>query len=207
MVENLIGKRFGRLVVISRAPNGRNWHSRWNCICDCGNQCIVSASHLKNGHTQSCGCYHIEQIKEKNTKHGYFGSAIYLEHNAMKKRCYNSNHNEYHIYGGRGITMYEPWQKSFQAYYDYVSKLPNFGKEGYTLNRIDNDGNYEPNNVEWATPKEQANNTRRNRFITYDGRAQTLQQWADETGIKVGTLWARLERGWSVEKALTKHNQ
>lgn len=202
--NNIVGQRFGKLTVISRAKNPNNreteHHAYWRCLCDCGNYHSARGSDLKSGNVQSCGCLQ----KEKTTTHGMRQTPIYSEWCSIKQRCYNSNNNSYKDYGKRGISMCERWKNSFEAFYEDVSKLPYFNKTGYSLNRIDNDGNYEPNNVEWADDKTQANNKRNNHLVKYNGKTQTIAQWADELGINQHTLYSRiLTYHWSVERALT----
>ena len=155
---DLTGQRFGRLVVIERAGS-RYGHSAWLCKCDCGNTIVATASNLK-GRTTSCGCYQREAAARAKTKHGKAHTKIHYIWLAMKKRCFNENSSQFKDWGGRGITVCDEWKNDFQAFYDYVSKLPHFGEAGYSLDRINNDGNYEPNNVRWATRIEQNNNRR-----------------------------------------------
>lgn len=201
--NNLIGQKFGKLTVVERTstPNRpTEHHAYWLCLCECGNNHIARGSDLKNGNVQSCGCLQIEKI----TTHGMRHTPIYAEWCSIKQRCYNPNNKSYKNYGYRGILMCERWRDSFEAFYEDVSKLSNFGKEGYSLNRINNDGIYEPNNVEWANDKTQANNKRNNHLLEYNGKIQTIAQWADELGINQYTLYNRiLTYHWSVEKALT----
>lgn len=129
---------------------------------------------------------------------------IYIEWSGIKTRCYNKNSPQYKNYGGRGIIVCDRWKNSFDAFREDVSKLPHFGEQGYTLNRIDNDGNYEPNNVEWADNITQANNKRNNHLITYNGKTQTLAQWSKETGILSSVIIKRFNLGWNVDEILTK---
>ena len=119
----------------------------------------------------------------------------------MKARCVDSNSHKYHAYGGRGITICEEWLNSFEAFYDWA--MANGYRDDLSIDRIDNDGNYCPENCRWATPKEQANNTRTNRLLEHNGEKRTVSEWADITGIAKKAIYRRLGRGWSVEKALT----
>lgn len=152
--EDLTGKRFCKLMVEKRIENkGKN--TMWLCVCDCGNTVEVNSQNLKSGNTQSCGCLHSEMITESNYKHGLSRDRIYSVWSNMKQRCFNPKVLEYSAYGGRGITVCEEWRNDFKAFYDYVSKLPHFGEEGRSIDRINNNGNYEPGNVRWATSEQQ----------------------------------------------------
>ena len=140
-------------------------------------------------------------------KHGYARKGkkpkIYRIWYAMKGRCHCKTDSAYHNYGGRGIEVCKRWRESFQAFYDDVSKLPHFGEESYTLNRIDNDGNYEPSNVEWATEQEQSFNRRTNFLVTYNARTLPLKQLTNELGLNYKKIWKRIKVfGWNIEKAL-----
>lgn len=138
-----------------------------------------------------------------NYKHGKRNTRIYTIWKSMRQRCYNPNTNRYHLYGARGITVCEEWNKSFKAFYEWA--MANGYADDLTIDRIDVNGNYEPSNCRWATYKEQANNTSKSTHITYNGETHTIAEWADIIGVKMQTLWARLNiYGWSVEDALTK---
>lgn len=157
----MVGKRFGKLTVLKESPNRKGKTVCWICKCDCGNITHpIKGTNLRNGTTKSCGCFVSVKTKEKSLVHGMCGTRIYQIWDNMNQRCRNPNRLEFKNYGGRGITVCEEWKNDFQAFYDYVSQLPHYGEEGYSLDRINNDGNYEPNNVRWATKKEQANNRR-----------------------------------------------
>lgn len=204
---DLTGKRFGKLTVVSRAenaiePNGKP-RVMWNCHCDCGNDTVVAGSHLRNKHTTSCGCYGREARIKSNTTHGKSNTPIYRTWRHMIERCYNKNNKRYNSYGGRGIKVYDKWINDFQSFYEYVSSLPHYGENGYSLDRIDNDGNYEPNNIRWADDYIQNNNQRTSHFITFDGKTQTISQWSRELDIPYDTLYSRISRGWSIDRALT----
>lgn len=157
-LKDLTGQRFGRLEVIEQAGRSKSKHIMWLCRCDCGKRKVVMGNHLTSGRTKSCGCFMDEARVTNNTTHGLSNTNIYNAWRAMKARCTQPNQKSYPNYGGRGIKVFDEWMDSFESYYGYVSKLPHFGEKGYTLDRIDNDGNYEPGNVHWATRKEQAQN-------------------------------------------------
>ncbi len=193
--KDLTGQKFGRLTVISRHMT----ESRgvfWNCICDCGKEKIVNSGHLKNGHTKSCGCIQDEIFKEIVTKHGLSGSYVYKLWCSVKERCFNKNVKQYKDYGGRGITLYFDWIESPVGFIEYVSKLENFGKDGYSLDRINNNGNYEPGNLRWATQATQCRNRRVsviNIEIAREIRAlkgiKTIKEIAELFGIRRGIVY------------------
>lgn len=207
---DLTGKRFGRLVAIEREESinksGNSW-TVWKCQCDCGNVISVCTHLLRSGRTKSCGCLKIERDSERHIKHGMHDKKLYYVWRSMKSRCYNTNEKSYHNYGARGITVCDEWKDDFQAFYDWSIKngYNENAKHGEcTLDRIYNDKGYSPDNCRWVTLKEQQRNKRTNHLMTYNGKTQTVIQWAEETGIKKETLYARvLTLGWSDEKAIT----
>ena len=198
---DITGQRFGRYTVVRRVENDKRGKSQWLCKCDCGVYKVVGGQTLKNGTTQSCGCLHKDNLKEQKTTHGLYKTRIYRIYYDIKMRCYNPNNDRYNHYGGRGITVCDEWQE-FIPFYDWA--MANGYKDDLTIDRIDNDKGYSPDNCRWITNKEQQNNKRNNHLITYNGKTQTLQQWADEKNIKFNTIIGRLDRGYSIEEALTK---
>lgn len=161
---DLQGQRFGKLTVLKEVSERRCGHVVWECLCDCGKTCIVRGGHLKSGHSTSCGCFSSEKTIEMNTTHGGTHSRLYSIWASMKSRCNNPQNKAYSYYGGRGIRVCEEWEKDFSAFRDWAES------HGYspelTLDRINPDGNYEPNNCKWATWHEQRINQRRRRYGT-----------------------------------------
>ncbi|MBQ4495407.1 MAG: hypothetical protein II968_06525 [Selenomonadaceae bacterium] len=194
LVKDLTGQRFGRLTVLEYAGMKRRC-AQWKCQCDCGNEIITDGCSLRRGRTKSCGCLNKEMFLQRVTKHNMSDTWIYKTWGGMKARCENSANGRYYDYGGRGITVCDEWRDDFQAFFDYVSKLDHFGEEGYTLDRIDNDGNYEPGNVRWATDAEQRGNKRNNVTIEYKGEQMTLSEAAWQSGIGRGALVYRYKKG------------
>lgn len=179
---NLAGQRFGNYLAVDYA--GR---SSWNCICDCGAQRVVLTSNLRKGHSASCGCMKAEKSRAAATRHGLADTPVHRCWMSMRQRCQNPNDSAYENYGGRGIKVCERWTV-FENFLADMGPMP----PGYEIERDDVNGNYEPGNCRWATKKEQANNTRRNRLLTYQGRTQTLSQWAEDLGLKMHTLYRRV---------------
>lgn len=194
---DMTGNRYGRLSVIEMAGCNKHKQRLWRCICDCGNDVEVIGFLLRQEQTRSCGCLNKESIAQVNYKHGKSKSKIWSIHRSMMDRCYLKTSHAYNRYGGRGITVCDRWH-DFEKFYEDMGDKPN----GMSLDRIDNNSGYSPENVKWASYKEQANNTRSNRILTYMGRSQNISQWADEFNLKMTTIWARLQRGWTVERAL-----
>ena len=197
----LQGQRFGRLVALKDVGE-RHGYRVWLCKCDCGNHTEVVSKKLKSGWTKSCGCYKAERASEANRTHGMRDTSEYNTWNNMRQRCSNSNDKSYHNYGGRGIQVCPKWQESFEAFYADMGKRPT---PNHTIDRIDNDGDYEPENCRWATRKKQMRNTRRTRFVTHNGQTKCITDWATELEIPLVTLWRRLNDGWTIDKCLSHY--
>lgn len=189
LFQDLTGQTFGRLTVIEHAEN-HGKQTMWRCKCGCGVEKIVSAGALKSGNTQSCGCL----AREKVTKHGMYHNSVYKIWRGMLDRCENENSTFYDSYGGRGIKVCARWHDINNFYAD-VSILPHFNEPGYSLDRIDNNGDYCPENVRWADKKTQNRNTRKNVFVEYNGEKLCLKDAAEISGINYRTLHNRYKRG------------
>ncbi len=202
MRRDLTNQRFGRLLVLKFAGNGKNGVPMWECLCDCGNKKNVSTGHLTHGDTQSCGCFHKEKLSLASATHGESKSRLYKIWAGIKSRCYDKQSRSYRKYGQRGITVCQEWCDSYESFKAWA--MANGYTDELTLDRKDNDGNYCPENCRWATQKEQQNNRRNNRLLTYNGETLTASQWNERLGFTRGTVSQRLNKlGWSVEKALT----
>ena len=149
---DLTGQKFGRLTVIERVENNKHGKARWKCECECGNDVFIPTGDLKSGRTQSCGCFNKERTKESRTTHGLTDHPLYRVWSNMRKRCYGTNNPAYATYGARGIQICDEWLDDFQVFYDWA--ISNGFSEGLSIDRIDNDGNYEPSNCQWITISE-----------------------------------------------------
>ena len=195
VIKDISGQKFGRLLVLRATDKRMHGNVIWHCLCECGFCCDVKSGDLVSGRTKSCGCLRRDTTIRTKTKHGHAHTKISNVWVAMNQRCFNSSYKEFHNYGGRGIRVCDEWRDNFQAFYDYVSNLPHFGEKGYSLDRINNDGNYEPGNVRWATAREQCNNKRNSITLTHDGETKTFAEWAEITGISYSTIYHRVRRG------------
>ena len=188
--SQLIGRRFGRLTVVSEYGINKHGASMWICKCDCGNTTKpVNGSSLKQGKTKSCGCL----WKEAMTKHGGRNTKLYNVWGGMKARCYRKTNANYKHYGGRGIKVCEEWKNSFESFRDWA--IANGYQESLTLDRIDTNGDYEPSNCRWATYCQQENNRRINVYVEINGVVKTVAEWAAESGLKYATVYRRFCRG------------
>jgi hypothetical protein len=201
-VTRLDGRRFERLVAIHPVERRKNGHTVYACRCDCGTEVEATCSNLKSAHTQSCGCLMRERTSAANKRHGMGGTRIYRVWSQMMQRCYKPYAKNYKWYGARGITVDARWH-DFANFYADMGEAP----AGMTLDRERVNEPYGPCNCRWASWGDQANNNRRNRRVTHDGRTQTVAQWARELGVQPEAIGRRLRRGWSVERAFTGLNR
>lgn len=196
-IEVKAGERYGRLVIVRELDKrDRRGQRMFLCKCDCGNHSKVRLLGLRNNAIQSCGCI----SRERSTKHRACGTPTYLSWEKMKARCTNANAPDYDRYGGRGIHVCDRWMSSFENFLEDMGERP----KATSLDRINNSGDYDPDNCRWASRRQQGSNMRSNRFVTFRGETLCLSEWARRTGMDKSLLRGRLERGWSVEDALTK---
>lgn len=202
--KDLKNSKFGKLLVVE-FMGYKNKRAEWLCKCDCGNEICVPAHRLISGNTKSCGCYMRECVIKTKTTHG--GSKrkqkerLYNIWNGMKNRCFNEKDKNYKNYGARGITVCQQWKEDYGLFRKWA--MENGYNDNLTIDRISNNGNYEPSNCRWATREEQNNNTRQNHYIEYNGKVKTLSQWATYYGLTRSCLKGRIRKGWETEKALT----
>ena len=208
-ITNSIGMKFGKLTIIGVSHKNGSGKNYAKCKCECGNIIDVLPNSLFNNESKSCGCSKLNNpmlannkstssgnYKDGRTKHSLYGTWT-----QMINRCENQKSKHYDRYGGRGIKVCEEWHDfwSFVKWSDSIGGKPN----GYTLDRIDNDGNYCPENCRWSDWETQTSNKSSNRYITYNGKTQTIHQWSIDIGLNEQTLTNRINRGWSIERALT----
>jgi hypothetical protein len=195
--KDLTGLRFGRWTVLSRGPSlapthGHGTRVQWLCRCDCEAEHLVTASNLTSGYSTACR-------RCGTATHRDIGSPEYKAWVAMKSRCYGQSNIGYQFYGGRGIVVCERWLHSYENFLADMGRRPGLD---YSLDRIDSNGNYSPANCRWATRSQQDNNRRSNRLLTFDGRTQTIAQWAAETHLRKECILYRLDAGWPIRDAL-----
>lgn len=196
----IVGQRFGKLTVISSAPS-EGGKCKWNCLCDCGNTSKPSTSALRSGTSASCGCAVGASAKQRFSKHGLSNSPEYKVWGNLLTRTQNPKTSNYMDYGGRGIRVCKKWADSFPAFYADMGGRPT---PAHTIERINNDGDYEPENCKWATRFEQARNRRNTRLIFHDGKSLTAAGWAGVSGLAATTIKRRLGMGWPVSETLEK---
>ena len=193
-IKDLTGQKFGKLTVIGlKDTNTRKTY--WICQCDCGNVKAVRSDSLLSDAIRSCGCLKKEQDKInliKNHSHKMSGTRIYSEWQDMKGRCYNMHNARYHRYGGRGITVCDEWKNSFEAFYEWA--LKNGYSDELTIDRIDNDSNYCPENCRWSTIKEQCRNRSTNIQITIGNCTRSLTEWCEIFNVDYKKVYARYKR-------------
>jgi len=194
-VRDITGMRFGRLIVIKFSHTHKQ-KSYFFCQCDCLNNIVILGASLINGGTRSCGCYR----KEKMTKHGMYKTKTFLTWKGMSARCNSNVPQAYKNYKGKGIKVCDRWLE-FKNFYEDMGEKP----EGLTIERINSNKNYEKSNCKWGTMGEQARNRDGNRYIEFNGKNQTIMDWANDLGVSWNCIKSRIDiYHWPVEKALTQ---
>ena len=199
------GQKYGRLTVLRRSENTKHGHTQWECLCDCGNTKVVATPLLAAGYTASCGCLRVEVATERSTTHGKAGgrsatrSRTYQAWSSMRKRCSNPNSAYYHCYGGRGIKVCERWQK-FENFLEDMGECP----DDMSIERINVNADYCPENCKWATNFEQSRNTRRNVRVIYQGREMAAVDFARALGRRPSTVYYWFREGFTTEQIIEK---
>jgi len=203
---DLTGQKFGRLTVIKYHGKNKHGQSIWicKCGCGCGEERIIPTYALRGGIWKSCGCLRKEKAAEHCRKdlstHNMCYSRLYSIWHGMKQRCLNTNDKNYPNYGGRRITVCDGWANEFEGFMNWA--LLSGYTDKLTIDRKNNDGNYEPQNCRWATIKDQANNRRSSRIITYKGISHTASEWANSLCINYATFESRRYAGWTIDKII-----
>lgn len=195
---DLLGQRFDRWLVIAPAPSNSAGQTRWMCRCDCGTERAVYTLNLRRNLSPSCGCKRKDNNRARLTTHGQRHSRAYGIWSGMIQRCHTPTNSSFDRYGGRGIKVCDRWRYSFAAFLEDMGQPA----EGTSLDRVDNDGDYEPGNCRWATIAEQSSNRRDTRKIGYNGESLTLSEWSRRLGLHHMTISDRLKRGWPLDRAL-----
>ena len=204
---DLSGRKFGRLAVL-KIHGHKGKRLTYECLCDCGKTHVAVGENLRDGTTKSCGCYRREITspfrngRHIGFKHGFAGRStqhpLYNIWAGIMDRCHNQSARDYYLYGGRGISVCERWKHIENFIADMGDR-----HYGRSIDRINNDGNYEPRNCRWATIKQQSNNRRTNHILKFKGKSQTMQAWSEEIGVNKNTLYGRTRKGWSMKKILS----
>lgn len=192
---DLTGKTFGRLFVLRRILGGK-----YECRCVCGTVKTINGRYLRDGHTTSCGCYHLERLRSDHTTHGKHETPEFVSWCAMRQRCHDSKSRAYKWYGARGIAVCERWRHSFENFLADMGPKPT---PKHTIERIDVNGNYEPSNCKWLERRLQIRNRRNSLFLEFDGERKPMMEWCEDLGMPYRTVQARLSRGWPADQALT----
>lgn len=205
-IKDLKGQRFGKILV-KEYVGSENKRSMWLCLCDCGKEKIISSKNILTNNVRSCGCLKEKGFIKGDVVKGACGNRLYKVYKDMIHRCYYPSEKEYKNYGGRGIKVCDEWLADFHSFSKwafengYDINAP-FGK--FTIDRIDNDGNYEPSNCRWVDMKTQLNNTSCNVKLTANGETMTIAQWARKLSVNDRTLQSRHRKGMSDEEIINK---
>ena len=201
--KSLVGLKFNRFTVLSF--NQKKYDSTpratayWNCQCECGTMRVVKSGDLVSGSRTSCGCLKKQLLTKLLTTHGLSHSPIYQSWSGMRSRCQNPKNESFPYYGGRGIKVCARWSR----FEHFLKDMGSGYSEGLTLDRIDTFGNYCPKNCRWATRKQQSNNRRSNKPITFNGQTKNMREWSQVLGGSKSLVQFRIKSGWTIEEALS----
>ena len=196
---DISGQRFGRLTALRLGEPDQSpsrLHVRWECVCDCGAVTLTRLNNLRSGKAHSCGC--IKKSGDHKRRHGMSGTPEYMAWHRMKKRCLDPQNPDFLLYGGRGIRVCDEWSRSFDAFFANMGKRPS---DAHSIERLNVNGNYEPNNCVWADAKTQSRNKRNSVYYEHDGIRMCQTDWASKLNINTSTLIERV-RNWGVYRAL-----
>ena len=209
VIKDLIGQKFNRLLVIEKIGSNKNKQIEWLCKCDCGKTKVVTSYLLTSGQRRSCGCLHKERLlantkllQEKNKKHGDTNTRLYHIWRGIKERCNVKTNKAYKWYGARGIKICDEWNNSYVSFKKW--SLANGYDDKLSIDRINNNDDYKPNNCRWTNRITQGSNKSNNRLLTYKGETKTMSEWSRELQIPFYILWNRLHHGWSIENTFEK---
>lgn len=201
---DMTGKRIGHITVLYRSPHTiyKSKRVAWVCRCDCGKEFLAEGTLLRRGYYSSCGCMRAQRLHDIAFKHGMTNTRLFKIWSCMKQRCYYQKYIDYYAYGGRGIKVCDEWLHSFQAFAHWASTSGY--NDSLSIDRINVDGDYTPQNCRWATDIEQANNRHNNHYLLYHGEKHSLAEWSRIKNISYAALKSRIALGWSVEDALER---
>ena len=198
---DITGKRYNHLVVVKRLENAKGGIAMWECLCDCGNTTQVRGANLKSGAVKSCGC--LRRETNPSLRHNMSHTRLYREWASIKQRCYTPSVRGYENYGGRGIKMCAEWKESFELFMDWA--LKNGYSDNLTIERVDVNGDYCPENCKWIPWEEQQKNRRFCRFIEYNGETKNLTEWCETLHLPYKMVHNRIHKlGWSFERAISE---
>lgn len=209
-IENYINKKYNRLTIKSVNGEVKGRCSTWlNCQCECGNMKVVRFDYLMNGRTKSCGCYRSDNARKQSKDletHHLSNTRLFIIHRAMKRRCYDKRVKQYKNYGARGIKVCDEWLNSLESFAKW--SYDNGYNDTLTIDRIDNNGNYEPNNCRWVDQQTQQNNKRNNIKIEHNGKIKTISQWSKELDISYSKLYSRIvKKNMTIENILKEFKE
>lgn len=196
---DLTNQKFGRLLVIEFIGREKK-QSKYKCLCDCGNYKDASSNALRSNKIKSCGCLNSELILERNKTHGLSKHPLFVSWVGMRNRCFNPKHNRSDNYMSKGITVCDDWNSNFMNFYNWA--IENGWSNGLSIDRINNNGNYEPNNCRFSNNKQQSRNRSTNIVLEIDGVSKTAIEWAETEGINVESIYKRVKNGYSGKTAV-----